>query len=134
MHNVRGRDELEIILNKTGKEDEEKYMRLARIDLALRYQEKPVSSNIYRLTVIPFVYILFSFLKFVSHSNCQQKLVEIWYSGIRNLSKMNSVIQALLFLVFLPALPFMCIVYIVAPKSKVNTSNINPHPHKNPKL
>ena len=40
--NIRGRDELEIILNKTGKEDEEKYERLARIDLAIRFQEKPV--------------------------------------------------------------------------------------------
>ena len=39
---VRGRDELEICLNKVGKENEEKYKRLARIDLALKYQEMPV--------------------------------------------------------------------------------------------
>lgn len=44
---VRGRDELEIILNKTGKENEEKYERLARIDFALKYQEKPVSLKIF---------------------------------------------------------------------------------------
>ncbi len=42
LNNVRGRDELEILLNKTGKETEEKYERLARLDLALKYQEKPV--------------------------------------------------------------------------------------------
>ena len=42
LNNVRGRDELEIVLNKTGKEREEKYERLARLDLALKYQEKPV--------------------------------------------------------------------------------------------
>jgi hypothetical protein len=42
INNVRGRDELEIILDKTGKESEEKYERLARIDLAIRFQEKPV--------------------------------------------------------------------------------------------
>jgi hypothetical protein len=43
MNNVRGRDELEIVLNKTGKETEEKYERLARLDLALKFKEKPVT-------------------------------------------------------------------------------------------
>lgn len=42
LNNVRGRDELEVVLNKTGKEDEEKYERLARLDLALKFKEKPV--------------------------------------------------------------------------------------------
>jgi hypothetical protein len=42
LNNVRGRDELEIVLNKTGKESEEKYERLARLDLAIKYQETPV--------------------------------------------------------------------------------------------
>lgn len=42
LNNVRGRDELEIVLNKTGKETEEKYERLARLDLAIKYEEKPV--------------------------------------------------------------------------------------------
>jgi hypothetical protein len=44
LQNVRGRDELEIVLNKTGKETEEKYKRLARLDLAIKYQEMPVKS------------------------------------------------------------------------------------------
>ena len=39
---VRGRDELEIVLNKTGKENEEKFELLARLDLALKFQEMPV--------------------------------------------------------------------------------------------
>lgn len=43
LNNVRGRDELEIVLNKTGKETEEKYERLARLDLAIKYEEKPVN-------------------------------------------------------------------------------------------
>ena len=42
MSSIRGRDELEIILNKTGKENEEKYEKLARLDLALKYKQKPV--------------------------------------------------------------------------------------------
>ena len=43
LNNVRGRDELEIVLNKIGKENEEKYKRLARLDLAIKYKEMPVS-------------------------------------------------------------------------------------------
>ncbi len=43
LNNVRGHDELEIVLNKAGKESEEKYKRLARLDLAIKYEEKPVS-------------------------------------------------------------------------------------------
>jgi hypothetical protein len=43
LNNVRGRDELEILLNKTGKETDEEYELLARLDLALKYEQKPVS-------------------------------------------------------------------------------------------
>ncbi len=42
---VRGRDELETILDKCGKENEEKYVRLSRIDLALKFEEKNVNDN-----------------------------------------------------------------------------------------
>lgn len=42
LNNIRGRDELEIILNKEGKETEEKYQQLARLNLAIKYQEMPV--------------------------------------------------------------------------------------------
>jgi hypothetical protein len=45
LSNVRGRDELEIVLDKTGKDSEEKYERLARVDLAIKYKERPVSIN-----------------------------------------------------------------------------------------
>ena len=41
---VRGRDELDIVLNKTGKESKEKYQQLARLDLAVRFQQKHVRS------------------------------------------------------------------------------------------
>jgi len=42
LNNVRGHEELEILLNKTGKETEERYERLARLDLAIKYKEKHV--------------------------------------------------------------------------------------------
>jgi ankyrin repeat protein len=43
LDNVRGRDELETLLNKTGKENEEKYELLARLNLALNYEEMNVN-------------------------------------------------------------------------------------------
>jgi len=48
LNNIRGRDELEICLNKTGKENEEKYERLARLDMAIKYQEKPVNIRLFQ--------------------------------------------------------------------------------------
>ena len=42
---VRGHDELEILINKTGRDsDLETYERLARFKLALQYNEKKVVS------------------------------------------------------------------------------------------
>ena len=43
LNNVRGKDELEKILNKSGKECEEEYQTLARINMALQYEEKNVN-------------------------------------------------------------------------------------------
>jgi|LakMenEpi03Aug12_release.lakeMendotaPanAssembly.Ray.scaffolds.fasta_scaffold3652228_1 hypothetical protein len=43
LNNVRGKDELEKILNKSGRECEENYETLARINLALQYKEKHVN-------------------------------------------------------------------------------------------
>lgn len=53
LNNVRGRDELEIVLNKTGKEAEEKYERLARLDLAIKFEEKPVIKRFHFLQKNP---------------------------------------------------------------------------------
>ena len=104
LSNVRGRDELEIVLNKTGKETEEKYERLARLDLAVKYREKP----------------------FVAHPNCQQKLTEIWYTGLRPVSKMPSYLVMLLLFGFLVFSPFLLVAYMFAPKSKITKFMSNP--------
>ena len=40
---VRTHDELELVLNKTGKPSEEKYSTLARLKLAVQYGQKRVS-------------------------------------------------------------------------------------------
>ncbi|KAI3381524.1 hypothetical protein SNEBB_008688, partial [Seison nebaliae] len=95
---VRSQEELYSILSKTGRDDEEKYERLSRMDLAIKYHEK----------------------KFVAHPSCQQKLVEIWYSGIHRISKMNNFMNFLFICLYIFLLPFFCIVYIFAPKSKLS--------------
>jgi transient receptor potential cation channel subfamily C member 7 len=97
LNNVRGKEELEIVLNKNGKETEEKYEQLARLDLALNYREKP----------------------FVAHSNCQQNLVEIWYTDIRKITKMNKIQAFSLAFGFMFILPFIYLIYIFAPNLKI---------------
>jgi hypothetical protein len=42
---VRGHKELDIVLGKTGKETEEKSFLLARLYLAIKYEEKPVGGS-----------------------------------------------------------------------------------------
>ncbi|CAF0998099.1 unnamed protein product [Adineta ricciae] len=88
---VRGHQELDCVLGKTGKESEEKYVLLARLYLAIKYKEKP----------------------FVAHSNCQQKLVEIWHSQLRNLFKLNPLLILLLIISYIFILPFACVLYIL---------------------
>jgi len=117
---VRGRDELEIFLNKTGKENEEKYALLARLDLAIKYREMPVNIFKYEKSFFYF-YIHFIFLlKFVAHPNCHQKLDEIWHTGLRKITKMNQLFQILLMLAFVAFIPFGSLIYIILPNSKVN--------------
>lgn len=106
---VRGHKELDCVLGKTGKETEEKYVLLARLYLAIKYEEKPVGDQSFSFhtnqPIIP--------SQFVAHSNCQQKLVEIWHSDIRNLFKLNPLLILLLLLAYVFILPFACIFYIL---------------------
>ncbi|XP_060593338.1 short transient receptor potential channel 7-like isoform X2 [Ruditapes philippinarum] len=95
---VRGHDELEILINKTGRDSEiETYERLARLKLAIQYSEK----------------------KFVAHSSCQQKLVSIWYSDLRALERSNWFFRSMLVFFITFGYPFMCILYLLAPRSKI---------------
>jgi hypothetical protein len=55
----------------------------------------------------------------VAHSNCQQKLEEIWYTGVRKISKMNPIIIILLTVLHVLTLPLTSLIYIIAPNSKV---------------
>ena len=99
LDNVRGHEELEIVLNKTGLPNEEKYDNLARFDLAIQYEEKP----------------------FVSHSNCQQKLMEKWYENLTPIKNAHLTKRLFFYMGFIIALPFLSLAYFCFPKSKIGS-------------
>jgi hypothetical protein len=55
----------------------------------------------------------------VAHSNCQQKLEEIWYTGVRKISKMNPILILLLTVLHVVCLPITSLFYIMLPHSKI---------------
>lgn len=99
LDNIRGSEELEIILNKTGLPNEEKYESLARFDLAIQYEEKP----------------------FVSHSNCQQKLTDNWYANLSIIQNTHVFKRLFFYLAYLMCFPFLAIVYYLFPKSRIGS-------------
>jgi len=103
LDNVRGYEELEIVLNKTGRPNEEKYEILSRFDLAIQYKEKP----------------------FVSHPNCQQKLMKIWYEDLSFIKNTNIFKQAIFFLIYFICFPFLALTYYLFPKSKIGSLVLN---------
>ncbi|RUS82324.1 hypothetical protein EGW08_009914, partial [Elysia chlorotica] len=91
----RGTQEVEAVLSESDEGTERD--PLARLKMAIRYMEK----------------------KFVAHPNCQQHMTSIWYgSEMGFLQSLNGFWQLFYLVLFLPAIPFMCILYIIAPASK----------------
>jgi hypothetical protein len=99
LDNVRGHEELEIVLNKTGRPNEEKYETLARFDLAIQYKEKA----------------------FVSHSNCQEKLMEKWYADLLIIKNVHIFKQTMFYLGYFICYPFLAFTYFIFPKSKIGS-------------
>jgi len=99
LDNVRGHEELEIVLNKTGRPNEEKYETLARFDLAIQYKEK----------------------SFVSHSNCQEKLMEKWYADLLIIKNVHIFKQTMFYLGYFICYPFLAFTYFLFPKSKIGS-------------
>ena len=99
LDNIRGHEELEIVLNKTGLPHEEKYATLARFDLAIHYREKP----------------------FVSHSNCQQKLMERWYKNLSVIKNSHAAKRSLVYLGYIICFPFLSMIYYFKPQSKLGS-------------
>ncbi|CAG5122394.1 unnamed protein product, partial [Candidula unifasciata] len=91
----RGTQEVEAVLSESDEGTDRD--PLARLKMAIRYMEK----------------------KFVAHPNCQQHMTSIWYgSEMGFLQSLNGLMQFVYLILFLPAIPFMCVLYIIAPGSK----------------
>ena len=61
--------------------------------------------------------------QFVAHPNCQQHLTSIWYGN--EMGFLQSAVwmkKAGLVIIWIPALPFLCLAYIINPYSKVSTN------------
>ncbi|XP_050397743.2 short transient receptor potential channel 7 isoform X2 [Patella vulgata] len=94
---VRGHEELELILNKTGTDSEaETYESLSRLNQAIKYNEK----------------------KFVAHPSCQQRLVSIWYGDLRALERSNWFFRSVIVFLITMFYPVMAIVYWVVPTTQ----------------
>ncbi|XP_067232402.1 short transient receptor potential channel 6a [Chanodichthys erythropterus] len=95
----RSTEEVEAILN--GEEDETLELpgrpSLFRLKLAIKYELK----------------------KFVAHPNCQQQLLSIWYENLPELRQQTTAIKFLVVLGVAMGLPFLAMVYWVAPCSKM---------------
>ncbi|XP_055955582.1 short transient receptor potential channel 7-like [Patella vulgata] len=93
---IRTQEELEMVLNKTGQSNQEKYESLARFKLALRNHEKG----------------------FVSHPSCQQRLVELWYTGMGRWERNRWFQRILSGFLFMLYYPFLTIAYVFKPNCK----------------
>nr|KAG5702760.1 hypothetical protein BaRGS_003634 [Batillaria attramentaria] len=88
----RGTQEVEAVLSDSGEATERDI--LARLKMAIRYEEK----------------------KFVAHPNCQQHMTSIWYgSEMGFLQSLNGLMQFIYLILFIPIIPFLCVIYVFVP-------------------
>jgi hypothetical protein len=58
---------------------------------------------------------------FVSHSNCQQKLMEKWYENLSAIKNAHLTKRLLFYFAFVTCLPFLSLAYYIFPKSKIGS-------------
>ncbi|XP_074650440.1 transient receptor potential-gamma protein-like [Tubulanus polymorphus] len=105
LEQTRGSHELQTVLNHdtegpvaneaTGNDK----MTLSRLKLAIKYKQKT----------------------FVSHPHCQQLLASLWYEGLLAFRRRMIITQLTVIFGFAIGYPFLSMVYLVAPKSKLGT-------------
>ncbi|CAL9684346.1 unnamed protein product [Knipowitschia caucasica] len=92
----RNTEEVDAILNGDT-ESTSGRQNLIRLKLAIKYEVK----------------------KFVAHPNCQQQLHLIWYENLSGLRQQTTAIKLLLVLGVALGLPFLALIYLLAPSSKL---------------
>jgi hypothetical protein len=119
---TRSSKELEIILNYDSEnppmltETTEK-MNLARLKLAIRYKQKKV--KIQKKKKENILFDVFYFLKFVSHSHCQQLLASLWYEGLPGFRRRHSVLKIMITTLVGLLFPILSMAYLLIPRSSV---------------
>nr|XP_032632534.1 short transient receptor potential channel 6-like [Chelonoidis abingdonii] len=97
----RNTEEVEAILNgdveMSHSSGERGRPSLSRLKLAIKYEVK----------------------KFVAHPNCQQQLLSIWYENLSGLRQQTMAVKFLVVLAVAVGLPFLSVVYWIAPCSKM---------------
>ncbi|XP_030621071.1 short transient receptor potential channel 6 [Chanos chanos] len=97
----RNTEEVEAILNGDTEMSESSEAAgrpsLIRLKLAIKYELK----------------------KFVAHPNCQQQLLSIWYENLSGLRQQTTAVKLLVVLGVAVGLPFLALVYWIAPSSKL---------------
>ncbi|KAJ7320117.1 hypothetical protein JRQ81_019628 [Phrynocephalus forsythii] len=95
----RNTEEVEAILNGDVELNHGEHGRpsLSRLKLAIKYEVK----------------------KFVAHPNCQQQLLSIWYENLSGLRQQTMAVKFLVVLAVAVGLPFLSLVYWIAPCSKL---------------
>uniref|UniRef100_A0A6I8RVI8 Transient receptor potential cation channel, subfamily C, member 6 n=1 Tax=Xenopus tropicalis TaxID=8364 RepID=A0A6I8RVI8_XENTR len=98
----RNTEEVEAILNgdvdtNGGNVELDGRPSLCRLKLAIKYEVK----------------------KFVAHPNCQQQLLSIWYENLSGLRQQTTAVKFLVVLAVAMGLPFLAMVYWIAPCSKL---------------
>lgn len=103
LNETRTSHELEVILNHDHEnppalfENEVEKASLNRLKLAIKYKQK----------------------KFVAHPHCQQLLVRLWYEGISGYRRLNIILKVLVILFISLLFPFLSIIYLVMPHSRI---------------
>ncbi|RUS92006.1 hypothetical protein EGW08_000219, partial [Elysia chlorotica] len=97
MDRVWTQRELSAVLDKTGEPNTDQFESLARFQLAIDYEEK----------------------LFVSHPNCQQRIVRCWYHGLGWLGRASWPKRALVFPAIVILYPAAVAIFLVVPKSRV---------------
>nr|CFW94249.1 Eka-Trp1 protein [Euperipatoides kanangrensis] len=80
-----------------GERGEDRILTLARLKLALKYEQK----------------------QFVAHPNCQQLLTSVWYEGLPGWRRYDGALKILICIGLIFLFPFMAFYYLIFPRSRI---------------
>uniref|UniRef100_A0A915J1H8 Transient receptor ion channel domain-containing protein n=1 Tax=Romanomermis culicivorax TaxID=13658 RepID=A0A915J1H8_ROMCU len=106
----RSTEEVIAIMNRGNSADENQELytprlSLDRLKLAIKYEQK----------------------QFVSHPHCQQLLTSIWFQGFPGRRESSSMINILVTTLLIFAWPFIALIYIIYPRSKIGQMVRSPY-------